>query len=100
MKCLFYERSGWIKNIYENPTLEQRKEIKEVNASLLRKIPNTYVKFDFMPCVGMYIDLEQFEENFKLTDKEAKLITIDPIHALVDIEMRPDCLALIFDWDD
>ena len=101
MKCLFFERSGsWIKDIYNDPTKEQEREIIEVNASLNKKINKTYVEFDFLPQLGMSIDLGQFKEIFKLTIQELELIEGDPFHWIREIEIRPDCLVLEFDWDN
>ena len=100
MKYLFYERSNWIKNIYNHPTEEQEKEINVVNAGLHKKINKTYVEFDFLPQSGMFIDLGQFKEIFKLTIQELELIEGDPFHWIREIEIRPDCLVLEFDWDN
>jgi len=100
MKCLFDEKSDWIKDIYINPTEEQEKEIVEINIGLRKKISEIYVNFDFLPQIGMIIDLQQFNEVFNFTENELSFIDGDPFHFIVDIEIRPNCLVLVFDWDN
>jgi len=100
MKCVFYERSNWDKHNYSNLTREQQKEKIRLNNRLHKKIFNTYVEFDFLPQVGMFINLLQFDKIFKLTERELELIKDDSYHWIREIEIRPDCLLLEFDWFD